>query len=212
MEEALSRHADEAYGELDARHQKIAERMFKALTERGEDNREIRRPATLGALAAVADAGEDEVKTVIEKFRQPGRSFLMPPAGTPLHSDTLIDISHESLIRVWEKLVKWVNEEAESATIYRRLAETAALHGKGEAELLGKLDLKPVLKWRKKNEPNPHWAARYDSGLRYKSDLPAALAFLEASRNHRLIEIAERRRGRREKAEQAQRELAQAQA
>ena len=200
MKEALSRHADEAYGELDARHQKIAERMFKALTERGEDNREIRRPATFDALAAVADTTEDEMKAVIEKFRQPGRSFLMPPTETPLHSGALIDISHESLIRVWKRLQQWVNEEAESAATFRRLAETAALHRAGKAGLWGKLDLKPVLKWRKKNEPNPRWAERYEPDLRYKSDLPSALDFLEASRKNRAVEIAEHRRSRREQA------------
>src|SRR5215510_4977007 len=211
MQEALSRHADEAYYELDARHQKIAERMFKALTERGEDNREIRRPATLDALAAVADATADEIKAVIEKFRQPGRSFLMPPAETLLHSDTLIDISHESLIRVWNKLQQWVNEESESADTFRRLAETAALYRAGEAGLWGKLDLKPVVTWRKKNEPNPHWAERYEPDLRYQADFQSALDFLEASRQNRAGEIAERRRIRREKAEQAKRELALAQ-
>jgi hypothetical protein len=208
MQEALSRHADEAYGELDARHQKIAERMFKALTERGEDNREIRRPVTLGALAAVADATADEIKAVIEKFRQPGRSFLMPPAETLLHADTLIDISHESLIRVWKRLQQWVNEESESAATFRRLADTAALHRVGLAGLWGKLDLKPVVQWRKKNEPNPYWAERYEPDLRDHSDLQSALDFLEASRQNRAVEIAERRRSRRENAEQARRELA----
>jgi energy-coupling factor transporter ATP-binding protein EcfA2 len=205
MKEALSRHADEAYRELDQRQHKIAERMFKALTERGEDNREIRRPVTLAVLASVVGASEDEVKAVIEKFRQPGRSFLMPPAEMPLHSDTLIDISHESLIRVWEKLRAWVNEEAESAAIYRRLAVTAALHGKGEANLLGKLDLRPVVRWRKKSEPNPHWANRYESDLRYATDLAAALAFIEASRKNRAAEIADRRHIRQEKAKAASR-------
>src|SRR5688500_20405897 len=45
MSSALSRHADEAFNELpDARSREIAEKLFKALTERGSDNREIRRP------------------------------------------------------------------------------------------------------------------------------------------------------------------------
>ena len=71
----------------------------------------------------------------------------MPPAKTLLHADTLIDISHESLIRVWKKLQQWVNEKSESVATFRRLAETAALHHAGQAGLWGKLDLKPVLKW-----------------------------------------------------------------
>src|SRR5262245_46179289 len=80
MSEALSRHADEALGELrDDRSRKIAERMFKRLTERGADNREIRRPTRLAEICAVAEATEDDVIAVIDVFRRPGRSFLMPP-------------------------------------------------------------------------------------------------------------------------------------
>jgi Novel STAND NTPase 1 len=160
MAEALSRHADEAYNELDESHRKIAEKMFKALTERGEDNREIRRPATLAAVAAVANVDKEEVKTVIETFRHPGRSFLMPPAETSLHSDTLIDISHESLIRVWNQLQQWVNEEAESATVYRRLLETALLRKENRSELWRGADLQVGLEWQEKNQPTEAWAKR----------------------------------------------------
>ena len=51
MTDALSRHADEAYNELpDDRSRKIAEVLFKALSERGADNREIRRPTRLRTI------------------------------------------------------------------------------------------------------------------------------------------------------------------
>src|SRR5437764_3040682 len=54
MSDALSRHADEAWGELtDERSRRVAERVFKALTEKGEDNREVRRPTVLGELCAL---------------------------------------------------------------------------------------------------------------------------------------------------------------
>jgi hypothetical protein len=94
----------------------IAEKLFKALTEKGEDNREIRRPVVLRELCAVAGPSEKDVTTVIEIFRGPGRSFLMPPVEIELTDDTLIDISHESLIRIWKRLQQWVDEEAESRT------------------------------------------------------------------------------------------------
>src|SRR6202023_3186202 len=47
MREALSRHCDEAYGELDGAGQRLAEVMFKSLTDRGTDGRGIRRPVAL---------------------------------------------------------------------------------------------------------------------------------------------------------------------
>ena len=76
----------------------------------------------------------------------------MPPAAVPLDEDSLIDISHESLIRNWERLKEWVDEESQSAQIYRRLAETAVLHERGHAGLWRDPDLQLALDWRE-NEP-----------------------------------------------------------
>ncbi len=207
MTNALSLHADEAFYELpDERHRKVAEKVFKALTEKGPDNREIRRPVTLGALCDVVEATEPEIVRVIETFRQEGRSFLMPPVGTTLTTESLIDISHESLMRNWPRLKLWVQSEADSAQLYRRLAETAQLYAAKKAELWGRLDLKPALKWRKNTEPNPFWAKRYAPGFQN------ALNFLAASKQKRLDDIAQRRTQRREDAARTKRELESAQA
>src|SRR5204863_982732 len=134
---------------------------FKALTEAGPDNREIRRPITLGELCEVTSATAAEVVTVIDTFRQPGRSFLMPPASVELSSESLIDISHESLIRGWERLKDWVDEEVRSARTYRRLAETAVLNKTRGAGLWRDPDLQIALTWREKDQPNEAWARRY---------------------------------------------------
>lgn len=192
MTHALSRHADDAFNELpDERSRKVAEKLFKALTEKGPDNREIRRPVTLGEICAVVDAGASEVITVIETFRRQGRSFLMPPEGVELNSDSLIDISHESLIRAWERLKQWVDEETRSARIYRRLAETAVLHKEGGAGLWRDPDLQIALTWREESKPNEVWAQRYHREFR------GAMAFLDESVSERDKEIRDREIGRR---------------
>ncbi len=164
MHEALSRHADEAFNELtDKKTKHIAEFIFKRLTGQGADNREIRFPTTLKELSSVCNTDEANIIKVLDVFRQEGRSFLMPPSSTPLASDTLIDISHESLIRIWRRLRRWVDEEAQSSTIYRRLSETAVLFNNDQAGLWRDPDLQIALDWRKKNQPNKIWAQRYDS-------------------------------------------------
>ena len=56
----------------------------------------------------------------------------MPPSGVELNEDSIIDISHESLMRVWKRLINWVNEELESAEIYLRLSDAAIFHLKGK--------------------------------------------------------------------------------
>lgn len=154
MSDALSRHADEAYNELpDDKSRKIAEVLFKALSERGADNREIRRPTRLSTICEITGASVAEVIAVIDIFRKGSRSFLMPPIGTPLHADSVIDISHESLIRNWQRLKTWVNEEATSVRIYRRVAETAVLHREGSEGLLQEPGLSFALDWRDKSHP-----------------------------------------------------------
>ena len=205
MAEALSRHAEEAYLDLpDERHRQVAARTFKTLTEKGADNREIRRPATINQICAITRAAEAEVKLVVGMFREPGRSFLMPDASEPLEPDSLIDISHESLIRGWTELKKWVDQEAESVHEYRRLCDAASLHLQGEGGLWRGPDLQRALKWRTENQPNKEWGERYYPGFE------TAIAFLEASEKERDKEIAEAERRRREEAKRAQLELEQA--
>ena len=168
MAKALSKHADEAYAELTASQQTIAEKLFKGLTEKGTDNREIRRPMEVAEICELTGSDEAAVIAVVEVFRREGRSFLMPPPTdaltgerVALDHESLIDISHESLIRNWERLKGWVDDESQSASIYKRLAETAVLHKEGKAGLWGDPDLGVALTWRESTSPNPVWAKRY---------------------------------------------------
>src|SRR5690606_18822044 len=119
--QALSLHANELYDELSGRGKQIAEVLFKNVTEKNQDNRGLRRPCRLGLIAELSEASEEEVIQVIDHFRQPGRSFLMPAANIPLTVDSMIELSHESLMRIWNRLSGWVEDEFESATMYKRL-------------------------------------------------------------------------------------------
>jgi formylglycine-generating enzyme required for sulfatase activity len=177
MKDALKRHAERAYGELGRDELKrIAERMFKALTDTGTDPRGIRRPTRLDRLWAICGATQGEVESVIEVFRKPSRSFLMPPAGEVLGAETIVDISHESLMRVWERLKRWGDEEAQSARTYRRLAETAEMYSAGKADLLGDLGVEVALDWRERNQPNQAWA------MQYRLAFEPVMRFLEESK------------------------------
>ncbi|HEV7682977.1 MAG TPA: hypothetical protein VGO68_12685 [Pyrinomonadaceae bacterium] len=198
MADALSIHADEAFNELpNERSRMIAESLFKTLTERGADNREIRRPTCLRDICAIAGASAAEVVTVVDVFRGGGRSFLMPPAGVALLPETVIDISHESLIRNWARLKEWVRDEAEAARIYRRLAEAAMAYRTGEGGLLDDVTLQWVFKWRDKYLPTRAWA------VRYHPEFDAAMAHLEESHmvsKQRIAEAHEREQRELERA------------
>ena len=202
MSDALSRHADEAYNELpDDKSRKIAELLFKALSDRGADNRETRRPTRLDTMCKITGASLPEVINVIDIFRRGGRSFLMPPAGTELQADSVIDISHESLIRNWQRLKQWVNEEGSSVRIYRRVAETAVLHREGSEGLMQDPALSFALDWRDKSQPNAAW------GERYHPEFETAMTYLEQSRMAREEKLAAEEQRRNEEIERDKREL-----
>ena len=81
MARALDQHAEQAYAELGtARQRQICEKLLKALTDKATDPRGVRRPTTLSTLCALTEASEAEVTEVIDVFREPSRSFVMPPA------------------------------------------------------------------------------------------------------------------------------------
>jgi WD40 repeat protein/energy-coupling factor transporter ATP-binding protein EcfA2 len=191
MAKALSQHGDEIYKGLpDIRCQKIAEKLFKCLTEKTFDDRGIRRPTKLQEICDVAEAESAEVINIVEQFRAPGCSFLMPPVGTRLNENSVLDISHESLMRGWQRLEDWVEEESQAAQIYRRLAETAILYRERRAGLWRDPELTIATKWLKKNRPNAAWAKRYNPVFEQ------AMNFLKESTVARDREIAEKEKAR----------------
>lgn len=185
MSHALSQHAEEAYAELYSNNQKIVcKNLFRALTDTGSDSRGIRRPTKLSEIAELCNSNIEEIIEVIEVFRRPGRSFLMPPANIPLVEDTIIDISHESIMRVWVRLIEWVQEETHSADVYLRLCEANKLYQLGSGGLLRNPELEIAQKWKIQNSPNETWAKRYNSNFE------SAISFLNYSKEQLDFEIA----------------------
>lgn len=176
MKEALSMHANEAFDELNDYQREICAILFKAITEKRGENFGIRRPTLLSEIASIADVSVEEVSSVIERFREPGRSLLMPPADQILHADSMIDISHESLMRIWVRLKNWVDEENEAVSMYLRLSEASAMHQVGKGGLWRPPDLQLALNWQLKHKPTLVWGQRYD--LAYER----TMVFLEYSK------------------------------
>jgi tetratricopeptide (TPR) repeat protein len=206
LEEALSKHADEVLSSLTDEQQRIAQVLFRRLTERSPGRRDTRRPSRLDDVAQVAGVETKEVATVVKEFRQPDRSFITPPHGSPLKPDTVLDISHESLIRLWHTLDEWVNKEARSAAAYERLKQTAHLWEANDADLLGTINLERAVAWKEEQKPTLAWARRYGSD----EDFASTMAFLAASEREwndqqRRLE-AERERQQQEEVERQSRQ------
>jgi WD40 repeat protein/energy-coupling factor transporter ATP-binding protein EcfA2 len=193
MSEALSLHANEAYEELEENQKVVCEVLFKAITEKRGENVGVRRPTRLDEIAAIAGVQEEEVIAVLDRFRDPGRSLLTPGHGMPLAPKSMIDISHESLMRIWTRLKGWVEDEAEAAQIYTRLSEAAGMYQVGKAGLWRPPDLQLALNWQKKYNPTLVW------GRRYNPAFERTMVFLEYSRKEweteqRIKELRQKRK------------------
>ncbi len=189
MKEALSLHAEEAFAEIkDNRLKGITAGIFRALTDRGEMGQGIRRPIKLKEICELTAVSKEVAVGIIDLFRTHGRSFLMPPAGVTIDHETVIDISHESLMRIWARLIQWVKEENQSSEIYLRLAAAAARYQEGQAGLWQGPELELALRWQAEAKPTLLWAQRYDPSYE------RAMSFLMHSRKQRDLEIAKRER------------------
>src|SRR5262245_23544976 len=178
----LSCYAEAAFAGLNAKQQRIAEVLFRSLSERNPDRGETcHRRVPLEAVAAVAEVSWSQVAEVVEIFRQPGLGFITLASDTPLQPETLLDISHESLIRQWKRMSDWVEQEAKAAATYRSLEEAAcqwhAEPQSSETLLWSGFDLEEACHWRDQERPTRAWAERYGTAF----DL--AMAFLAASEN-----------------------------
>jgi tetratricopeptide (TPR) repeat protein/energy-coupling factor transporter ATP-binding protein EcfA2 len=192
MKNALSMHADEAYHEAESRGlAPLTQTIFKALTDTSSNPSGVRRPASVKELAAIADRPEKEILSTVEIFQRPGRSFLT--AAMPIQSATIIDLSHESLMRIWVRLHEWTGQEKRSGERYVRIARAAQWFEEGTAGLWRDPELGMGLKWRSENHPTRGWAERWDPHF----DL--AMAFLDRSERERdRLRAAEEKARRRE--------------
>src|SRR5262249_31121596 len=91
---ALSQHASAIYAELgdgsaDQASRKpalqdAAKRLFLALSDVDEHGRIVRRPQRFAQLTGEVGAPSADLREIIDSFRAPGESFLMPPASITL--------------------------------------------------------------------------------------------------------------------------------
>ena len=191
--EALNDHADEILGSFPANTSRsLVERVFRCLTT-VEGNRQVRRPARLSRIFAVIGAGtaaaQDEVRRVIRLFARPENSLLVAPSPEPA-PDAVIDISHESLIRKWRQLRRWVQAEAKSVEWYRDLVRDVE---RGAAPWKDP-DLARVEELCRADGWNQAWAEQYAPGS--PRAFPGVEAFLRQSR----ILVEEDARRQREEA------------
>ncbi len=169
LAELLSRHADDVMAEAapDPRRQKIVEHLFRALTDINAEGSAVRRPQTLAKLMAVTGSNEATLRRIIDIFRAEGVSFLTPYGDAPIGPDSLIDISHEALIRCWRKIAEekegWLQREFRDRLIWQSLRIQAGRFAENEKEILSPAATEYHDAWLSAL-PNNSWTERYEGG------------------------------------------------
>ncbi|MBV8104433.1 MAG: hypothetical protein JO223_07395 [Hyphomicrobiales bacterium] len=175
MAEALSRHADEALQEC-AGKKTAVEQAFRALSELDREGRAVRRALRFDQLLAETGAGEQDLRDVLDEFRAPTCSFLVPPPSTSpsLAADDRVDIGHEALLRRWKAIAGdcpsttgrsgraargWLALEQADGQRYRTLVSLLGDEAGGEKATL--TDPEDTKRWWDSLPRTPAWAERY---------------------------------------------------
>ncbi len=157
---ALNAHADEVLRGLGEDCRPVVEAVFRALTEGSVASDAVRRPTRFDKLVAICGGDEARARKVVDAFRAPGCNFLAPgfdPASPRLlTADTIVDISHESLIRQWRQLSEWVEAEGRSRRQWQRLRDRF-----DDRQPLQGPELTAMETWRREQQPSAAWARRY---------------------------------------------------
>ncbi len=123
---ALSQHANEVMASLPGLELAV-EQVFRALSERDQDGRAVRRALPYRQLVAETGVPAEEVRGVVDRYRAPDCSFIVPArTAVPfLADDTRIDVVHEALLRGWDRMSAepdgWLAAEENDGRRYRAL-------------------------------------------------------------------------------------------
>ena len=175
MSGALSEHAEDVLRELPGLEQAV-ERTFRALAEIDKEGRITRRSRHFNELLAETELMADELRQILDRFRDDDCSFLVPlKSEVPeLANGSRIDVGHEALLRRWEKIsgapgatgelndkrpIGWLREEENDGRRYQALLSIA------RDDPAGRTVLPPeqIESWRRRH-PTPAWAERYGGG------------------------------------------------
>ncbi len=173
---ALSQHADDIMRALPGKELTV-EQVFRALSEIDKDGRATRRALLFSQLLAEAGTARDDLRQVVDRFRDDDCSFLVPPPSLvkQLADDARIDVGHEALLRRWTRVSPppsalmiagadpgWLRAEESDGQQYRVLLSTI------DAEGLGRIPLQQVeerWRWWKSRPRTDAWAERHGGGL-----------------------------------------------
>ena len=181
------------------------ERVFRCLTT-VDNGLRIRRPTRLDHMFDVVGAHDEEsrgyVRRVIDTYSDPDHAMLFW-SGKELTGDSVVDISHESLIEHWNRLRLWLGAEAEAVSLFQNAAQDAVRKRRGAAARWRGRKLSEALTLIEDGSWNAVWAERLSHSSAEFSDVKE---FVDSEAAAQTVE-EEEEKGRRERELTAERNL-----
>jgi WD40 repeat protein len=156
---ALAKHAEATYAGLPSEeHRRMARALFLRLIDPGVTEQDTtRRRATLKELSLPTPEQTTIIRAVADTFVTARLLTTNEMAGS-----TTIEVSHEALIREWDRLTKWLREAREDFAFQKALANDTAewvQRGKPTDRLYSGSQLTEMQAWAERNHPNCDEAA-----------------------------------------------------
>ncbi|MES1215765.1 MAG: hypothetical protein ABUT20_09615 [Bacteroidota bacterium] len=202
-EDYKQQHPESLITKQDAK--RIIALSFSCLTKI-DNSRAVRNRMSLEEITGIINSPNlttDVVGNVLTIFREEGNSFIRPfktddPATSKLLPSTVLDITHESLIRNWNKLNQWANREFEFYSTFldfHKQLDRWKKSGKSRGYLLPAGTLTYFENWYKNCKPNTGWIMRYaetredkeQAGLHAQQTLTDTREFLKRSARKEMV-------------------------
>ena len=143
-----------------------SERLFRALTDINAEGRAIRHPLSFRELVALCGIPAKDLRAILDVFRADGVSFLTPYFPAAIEDKTIIDISHEALIRCWGLIADpqfgWLRQEFQDGLVWRSLLIDAKAFQMNRKHVLSPVATDQRTKWL--TQRSAAWSERYGGG------------------------------------------------
>ncbi len=165
----------------DEEAKQIIETAFKSLTKI-DNNRLVRNRCTIHEITGIINKPnitEATVCGVLNIFRDEDNPLLRPFCVRGnletqyLSGDTVLDVTHEALIRNWRRLAKWDKEELANLNDYNEFNAQVQRwldSGRNPEFLLPSGNYTVFRQWYDRCKPNKYWILKHDTSSRPESD------------------------------------------
>ena len=105
---AIAQRAEREHGRFSEEEKKFAKRIFLNLVAPGEETEDVRRRAALAEILPEEPIRADRVQAVVKALAD---ARLITTGREEASGEETVEVAHEALIRGWERLKGWVQED-----------------------------------------------------------------------------------------------------